>query len=218
MHILPYSESAIAEAVAVIQKGGVVAHATETCYGLACDLSNIDAVRKVFAIKQRPLTQPISGLFFSIDQAKQYVVWNDRADELAATYLPGPLTMILPLRSDAPTQLHPTPQFIIPNSLPGEALAKSGEFIITLGVRLSSHPHAQQLAAAIGTPISTTSANVHGHPNPYSAEDIVKQLEGQPDVPDLIIDGGILPQVPPSTVIDLTKETIEQKRQGGVHI
>lgn len=208
MKIVPFSESAITEAIAVIKNGGVIAHATETCYGFACDLRNIDAVKKLFAIKQRPETQPVSGLFSSIEEAKKYVLWNERADELAEKYLPGPLTMILPLRPDAQAQLHPTLQFTIHNS----------QFTISLGVRISSHPHAQQIASAIGFPISTTSSNLHGQPNPYSAEDIRKQFEDQKDQPDLVLDSGTLPQVPPSTVIDLTKETIEQRRQGGVHI
>jgi len=212
MKIVPYSPSALAEAVAVIRNGGVVAHATETCYGLACDLSNVDAVKKVFAIKQRPLTQPISGLFSSIDDAKQYVTWNDRAEELAEKYLPGPLTMILPLRSDAPTQLYPTAQFIIHNS----------EFLIhpnpTIGVRISSHPHAQQLSSAAGFPISTTSSNIHGQPNPYSAEDIAAQFADQEHQPDFVLDSGSLPPTPPSTVIDLTKDDPEERRQGTVKI
>ncbi len=117
MKVIPFSNQAIADALTVLQNGGVVAHATETCYGLACDLSNPDAVTKLFAIKQRPESQPVSALFASVDEAKKYVEWNDRAEELAAQYLPGPLTLILPLRSDSPKKLFPHTQYSILNTL-----------------------------------------------------------------------------------------------------
>lgn len=203
MKILPFAKESLAEAIRILQSGGVIAHATETCYGLACDLSNIDAVKKLFAIKQRPGHQPVSGLFPSIDEAKKWVIWNEKAEELAAQYLPGPLTVILPMRSDAPTLLIPNPN---PNPNP------------SLGIRISSHPHAMQLATVAGFPISTTSANVHGKPNPYSAEDIAEQFKDQTFQPDLILDSGTLPQVPPSTVINLTTDEDKTLRSGTIKL
>lgn len=200
MKIVPFSDAAVAEAVLILKNGGVIAHATETCYGLACDLSNVDAVRKVFAIKQRSEQQPISGLFSSVDDAKMYVEWNERAEELAQQYLPGPLTMILHLRADGPTQLFPIPD-----------QAK------TIGVRISSSPVAQSLVEAFGSPLSTTSANLHSYSNPYSAEDIVGQLQDQAIQPDMIIDSGVLPQNPPSTVVNLT-ENEQTHRKGSISI
>lgn len=194
MRVLPYSAEALKEAVTILQNGGVIAHATETCYGLACNLSNEKAVEKVFAIKHRSHSQPISGLFASVVDAKQYVEWNARAEELSAK-LPGPLTLILPLRPDAPLRLFPKPK--TKNEKPTN---------VTIGIRVSSHPHAAALVEAFESPISTTSANIHGKENPYSAEDIVKQFEGQDITPDLILDSGQLPQVPPSTVMDLTTD------------
>lgn len=180
MHLVSPSDENIALAVDILRKGGVVVHATETCYGLACDLSNPDAVAKLFALKKRSETQPISGLFPTIDEAKKWVTWNDRADELAAAHLPGPLTLILPLRPDAPAKLYPMP---------------SGG--LTLGVRVSSHPLAHHLSTLFGGVLSTSSANVHGEANPYDPALITVEA-------DLILDSGVLPVVPPSTVVDLT--------------
>ncbi len=196
-------------------RGGVVAHATETCYGLACDLRDPAAVRKVFAIKRRAETQPVSALFASVDEAKRYVVWNARAEELARERLPGPLTLVLPLRDDAPVRIFPTPS-PIPRPLPPEGVGEgkrgspspSGEGSGvggTVGVRVSPHTVASALAEGFGAPLSTTSANVHGQPNPYSAEDILAQFAEGP-APDLVLDSGTLPQTPPSTVMDLTTE------------
>jgi L-threonylcarbamoyladenylate synthase len=205
MKIVPFSDEALLEAVAVLKNGGVVAHATETCYGLACDLSNPAAVKKLFTIKQRPEHQPVSGLFASVDEAKRYVEWNDRTEELANQYLPGPLTLILRLKSDAPKTLYPI-----------LLEASSYQLPATIGIRISSSPIAQALADAYQSPISTTSANLHGQTNPYSADDIVAQMKDRPAQPDLILDSGILPQNPPSTVMDLTGETEAVKRQGKI--
>lgn len=213
MKIIPFSDNAIAEAIAVLKSGGVIAHATETCYGLACDLSNIDAVKKVFAIKQRPEQQPISGLFTSVEEAKMYVEWNDRAEELALQYLPGPLTMILPMRHDAPSKLFP----VVRDPLSETDSRKTENGKRTIGVRISSSPVAQSLADAFGSPLSTTSANVHGKPNPYSAADIAEQFADQPVQPDLVLDSGTLPQNPPSTVVNLS-ESDQIHRQGSIKV
>ncbi len=216
MRTLPFNTESLLEAVTLIKSGAVIAHATETCYGFACDLSNIEAVKKLFAIKNRPEAQPVSGLFSSGEEAKKYVLWNERAEELAQQYLPGPLTIILPMRSDAPSQLFPSPhsQFSRHPEL-AEGLHSQ---LVTLGVRVSSSPDAALLVTACNFPTSTTSANLHGLPNPYSAADIIKQFENQEHQPDLILDSGTLPQVPPSTVIDCTKEVLEEKRPGNLHI
>lgn len=189
MEIVPASADGLAHALDVLSKGGVVAHATETCYGLACDLSNPEAVAKLFRIKQRPESQPVSALFASIEDAKRYVEWNEKAEELAKQ-LPGPLTIILRMRADTPYALRPTPQAQNP----------------TIGIRISPHLIARELVTRFGKPISTTSANVHRKPNPYSAEEISEQFKDASEKPDLILDSGKIPQTPPSRVVDCTSE------------
>lgn len=212
MKIVAPDAAGIVQAVALLKVGGVIAHATETCYGLACDLSNQKAVDKLFAIKARPANQPVSVLFASVDQAKKYVQWNDEAERLAKEHLPGPVTLILRFREDGPSELRVTSYELREEEVvrnPSSAIRNQ-----TIGVRVSPHPVALALVTQFGTPISTTSANLHGQPNPYSPADIVAQLQDHDAQPDLILDSGILPKVPPSTVIDLSggKNTI--RRQG----
>jgi L-threonylcarbamoyladenylate synthase len=218
MRILSFSDEALAEAISILKNGGVIAHATETCYGLACDLSNIDAVKKLFAIKQRPEHQPISGLFQSVDDAKQYVEWNDRAEELAGQYLPGPLTIILPMKTDAPRLFPVAADPLSDNRYPitetGERKTENGKR--TIGIRVSSSPIAKSLVEAYQSPLSTTSANLHGQPNPYSAEDIANQFADQSMQPDLILDSGTLPPTPPSTVVNLATDDAQVHRTGNV--
>lgn len=189
MKIVSLTEASITEALRILKEGGVIAHATETCYGLACDLSNTNAVQKLFAIKKRPTDQPVSGLFSSVDEAKQYLEWSDEAEALAKKYLPGPLTIVLRLRINAPHRLFPVPS---PESR-----------VPTLGLRLSSHPLATNLVTRFGSPISTTSANMHGEPSPYSATEIGERFKNEEVRPDLILDSGESPQVKPSTVVNL---------------
>lgn len=203
MRVVPANgEKGLREAANVIRKGGIVAHPTETCYGFACDLTNPEAVRKLFALKQRPEDQPISALFSSVAEAKKYVEWNKQAEELARKYLPGPLTIVLPLKARKNAKYH--------LSINGTKGAR------TVGVRISSHPIARQLAQLCSVPLSTTSANIHGKPEPYSVQEIQVQFEGQKLQPDLILDSGRLPLTKPSTVVVVKGDTIEVVRIGGV--
>ncbi len=204
MRRVAVSPKAVEEALRILAAGGVIAHATETCYGLACDLASEEAVAKLFAIKKRAAEQPVSALFPSVEEAKRYVEWNDRATSLASSHLPGPLTLILPLRKDAPP-ISPTPHALSPTP--------------SLGIRISSHPLAMELATRFGRPLSTTSANLHGEPSPYTAEEIERQFASATVQPDLILDSGELPSVPPSTIIDLSRtDGTQTKRQGGLSL
>ncbi|TSC58591.1 MAG: tRNA threonylcarbamoyladenosine biosynthesis protein [Candidatus Peregrinibacteria bacterium Greene0416_19] len=212
MHILPASAEAIQEAIRILRRGGIVAHATETCYGLACDLANPDAVARLFLVKERHLLQPVSGLFSSVGQARQYTEWTAEADVLAAKHLPGPLTIILPLKTTG------APHTLFTNVPPPESRAPHHAERRTIGVRISSHPLAQELINSYGRPLSTTSANLHGQPNPYSTEEVVRQFDGRRLQPDLIIDSGPLPGTPPSTVVDLSGGSPQTLRSGPLHV
>ncbi len=208
MKIIHESPEALAEAVTVLEAGGVVIHATETCYGITCDLTNPKALERLFAVKQRPLDQPVSALFSSLEEAQKYVIFSDKALSLAEKYLPGPLTLVLPPEKNPPFPISvcPQPLFTLHSSF----------LISSIGVRLSSHPFAQALALAFGKPIATTSANLHGKPNPYAVSEIEAQWAQSSQLPDLVIDSGLLPIAPPSTVIEVISDSIRVLRQGDV--
>jgi L-threonylcarbamoyladenylate synthase len=209
MEVLPASDTGITRALEYLQSGGVIAHATETCYGLACDLSNPKAVAKLFDIKKRSYDQPVSALFPSIDEAQKYVEFSPKALELAEKYLPGPLTLVLQRKKQAPSPLHVTP--------PSSSILNS-QFSIPVGVRISSHPLAHELVLRFGKPIATTSANLHGHPNPYSPADIMSQFVDAEFLPDLILDSGVLPLAPASTVAFVDGEKVTVLRQGDLRV
>lgn len=204
MNIVLASTSGLAHAIHVLKNGGIVAHATETCYGLACDLTNPEAVAKLFTIKERSMDQPVSALFSSIEEAKRYVVWNKRAEELARKHLPGPLTIILPSKKRQAL-------YIVPSPLP-----TSKSLSPPIALRLSSHPIAQALVKAFGSPISTTSANLHGKPETFSVQEIVEQFSDRERRPDLILDSGTLPKSKPSTIVDLSGTEEKVLRMGTI--
>ncbi len=206
MKIIQESPEALAEAAIVLGAGGVVIHATETCYGITCDLTNPTAVERLFAVKQRPLDQPVSALFSSLEEAKKYVVFSEKALSLAEKYLPGPLTIVVPAANASPLLYvtHTTHYQL--------------QTTHSIGVRLSSHPFAQALVLAFGKPIATTSANLHGKPNPYVVSEIETQWAGLSLVPDLVIDSGVLPIAPPSTVIEVLGDEVRVLRQGTLTI
>ncbi len=232
MHILPESPEAIDAALTVLQSGGIVIHATETCYGIACDLTNPKAVEKLFRVKKRPPDQPVSALFPSMSKAEEYVDFSPRALELAKKYLPGPLTIVLPSKADSPNLfVMPSPPAPLPvRPHPGGPFRERGDSFpsprrgeelgvgATIGIRISSFPLAQILASRFGKPMATTSANLHGLPNPYSVADIQLQLADQQHLPDLFIDSGSLPIAPPSTVIEVIGQELRVLRKGEIAI
>lgn len=211
MKIIPTSEEGIQQALEVLRAGGTVAHATETCYGFACDLQNPEAVERLFAIKQRSPDQPVSALFATIEQAQAFLEWNEEASQLASEHLPGPLTIILKQRPDAPHTL-----FVTPTTDPSESAEAGNRSPTTIGLRISSHPTAQLLVEHFGSPIATTSANIHGEPNTFSIEDIQTQFTDANHKPDLILDDGPIAENDASTVIDVSEGVIHVLRKGDI--
>lgn len=193
---------AIDAACRVLASGGTVVHATETCYGIACDLRNPAALQALFAVKRRPSSQPVSALFAERTQANQVLEISARAAALIAQYLPGPLTIVVPRKATIERSLLVTPEAQQPP---------------TVGIRISSHSTAQALVERFGRPIATTSANVHGQANPYSPDDLRQQFSVSP-LPNLVLDEGTLAPTPPSTVIEVIGDTLRVLRQGALTI
>jgi L-threonylcarbamoyladenylate synthase len=218
MQIVSPSPAGIEEALAVLRDGGIIIHATETCYGIACDLRNLNALTRLFDAKKRPFTQPVSALM-----AKKYLEVSPRAQQIIDTYLPGPLTIILPAREDQEEKIFVCPHALIPTFSPKGGgdnphpdllpEGEGGTTHSTIGLRLSSHSLASTLVSRVGSPLATTSANLHGKENPYSLKDILAQYGENPPI-DLFIDSGEIPIVPPSTVIEVQGEEVIVRRQG----
>jgi L-threonylcarbamoyladenylate synthase len=180
--ILPYGEAAIAEATAIIAAGGCVATPTETVYGLAADATNAEAVAGIYAAKGRPSFNPLIVHVADRRAAEAIAMFDRDARALADAFWPGPLTLVLPLRPDAPIA----------------GLVTAG--LSTVAVRVPQHRAMQALLAATGKPIAAPSANASGGISPTRAAHVAASLAGR--IP-LIIDDGATSGGIESTIVAL---------------
>ncbi len=136
----------VREALAALVRGEVVCLPTESSYGLAADARSAAGLARVTALKGgRPPDSPFPLLVGDVEAARELAdVWPDAAERLALRHWPGPLTLVVPARPD----------------LAPEVVGPGGG----VGVRVSSHPLARALAAALGGAITATSANRSGQP------------------------------------------------------
>ena len=188
-------QAAVKRAADLLSAGEVVALPTETVYGLAANALNGEAVAKIFEIKGRPAHNPIIVHVASREMAWGCVTsWPAPAEQLANSFWPGPLTMVLPKAKEIP-----------------DLVTAGGP---TVGVRWSSHPFIQAVIRACGFPLAAPSANLSNQVSPTNAEHVRKQLGGQLR---LIVDGGQSQVGIESTVIDLTSEPPGVLRPGMIH-
>lgn len=187
-------QAATSEAVRVLRAGGLVAIPTETVYGLAADATNEDAVRKVFAVKGRPVDHP---LIVHVADAARIDDWAmdvpAAARTLGATFWPGPLTLVL-WRA---THVHD----VVTGGLD------------TVGLRVPRHPATLAVLRELGTGVAAPSANRFGRVSPTSAEHVREDLGA--DV-DFVLDGGPSGVGLESTILDLTGEVPTVLRLGAI--
>lgn len=189
----------ISQAVTVLKAGGLIIFPTETTYGAGVDATNPDAVAKLLAYKARREGKPLSIAVTTIDMAEKYVELNDSARKVYQRFLPGPVT-------------------VVSKGLGVVAPGVESEFG-TLGVRIPDYELVLEIVAALGRPMTATSANASGEKRPYTTEDIFSGLsERQKGLIDLVLDTGELPHRPPSTVIDTTLSTPVTFRQGEIEV
>jgi L-threonylcarbamoyladenylate synthase len=159
----------IAEAADLLRAGALVAIPTETVYGLAADARNDRAVAAIYSAKNRPAFNPLIVHLPDLAAVARLAVLTPDAERLAAAFWPGPLTLVLPLRSDA--GLSP--------------LVTAG--LDTVAIRLPAHPVARALLTQAGIPVAAPSANPSGRVSPTRAEHVLAGLSGRIAA---VLDGG----------------------------
>ncbi len=186
----------IARAVQLLRAGDVVGMPTETVYGLAGDALNPLALARIFEVKQRPLYDPLILHFAEADAAFAVALEvPPSARALAATFWPGPLTLVLPKRDHVPD------------------LATSG--LPKVALRVPAHPLAQVLLRAFGGPLAAPSANRFGRISPTDAAAVRTELGNA--VP-LVLDGGPCRVGLESTVLEVNANEIRLLRAGGIPV
>jgi L-threonylcarbamoyladenylate synthase len=187
-------EHGIARAAAILRAGGLVAFPTETVYGLGADALNAEAVKRIFAAKGRPASDPLIVHVDNLDALRKLVrSVPEPVAALASRFWPGPLTLVLP-RSAA---------------VPDEVTAG----LDTVAVRIPSHPVARRLLAAARIAVAAPSANLFSRPSPTRPEHVLEDLDNRID---LVIDGGPTPVGVESTVLDLSSAEPTILRPGAV--
>lgn len=177
-----------------IRRGQIVAVRTDTLYGLLADAANEAALRRVFRAKGRPDSKPILLLVDSDAQLARLVRrFPPEFSALASAFWPGPLTMVLPAKSNVSTLV----------------TAGTG----TVAVRLPNSRLVRSLARLTGRTLTGTSANLSGRAGARSADEVVSQLRYR--VP-LVLDSGRVSKSDPSTIVDLTGDGPRILRPGWV--
>jgi L-threonylcarbamoyladenylate synthase len=193
--VLPANDPlAIAEAAAVLRRGGLVAFPTETVYGLGANAFDPRAVARVFEVKARPSFDPlIVHLADARDLARVSPAADPRIGPLAARFWPGPLTLVIARGPDVPD------------------LVTAG--LDTVAVRVPAHPAAHALIEAAGVPVAAPSANPFGYVSPTTAAHVAELL-GR--AVDLVLDGGACRVGVESTILSLAGDPPMILRPGGV--
>lgn len=184
-------------AVKRLAAGGVVAIPTDTLYGLAADALNPAAVTRVYEVKGRPDAMPLPVLVSGWEQVAQVAAIDAGIDaparNLAAAYWPGALTLVLPAAPGLPERL------------------TAGKD--TIAVRMPDHPVPTALAAALGRPITGTSANPSGQPDITDAAELRRRLG---PLVDGIIAAGPKPRGAASSIVAITPDGIALLREGAL--
>jgi L-threonylcarbamoyladenylate synthase len=197
--IYPVDDKSLFAAAECLKSGGLAAFPTETVYGLGGDAFNPAALAKIFEVKRRPYFDPLiihiaglEALERILDSGSLRPYMRKRLDVLSRRFWPGPLTLILPKRSELPD------------------LATGG--LPTAALRFPSHPAAQKLILLSTGAVAAPSANLFGCLSPTRAEHVEEQLG---DKIGIILDGGPAGIGLESTVLDLAGELPRILRPGG---
>lgn len=184
----------IRQVVEALREGKLVAYPTDTVYGIGCDITNHDAVKRlrklVAEIKGEPKHQPLSFICEDLSRLSDYAFVSDDAYRLLKRVLPGPYTFVLRGNKQVPS-----------------VMQKNRD---TVGIRVPDHEIPRQIVSELGNPIATTSATTEDGemiPDPWSIDELYGHSV------DIVIDAGdVFPKE--STVIDFSGDVPRLIREG----
>ncbi len=180
-----------------LAKGGVLAHPTETVYGFGCRTESA-SLSALSQLKQRDAAKPFLLLVATRRMAEDWGIrFTDAAAELVRRFWPGPLTIVLEVTGTR-----------LPDSLKGPTGG--------VAVRCSSLKTITTLIEKLGYPITSTSANRSGAAAATDVEAVERMFGGEHNL--LILDGGKMATVVPSTIVDCTDRTLRVVREGAISL
>ena len=187
---------ALGRALSMLEAGEVVAVPTETVYGLAGDATNGRAVARIFEAKGRPSFNPLIAHVASLAMAEQVAILDPLSLRLAENFWPGPLTLVLPLKTGA--AIHP--------------LALAG--LDTVALRMP-RGFAAELIRQLDRPLAAPSANRSGRISATTARAVADDLGDR--IP-LVVDGGQTTVGVELTIVKVANGTVTLLRPGGITV
>ncbi len=182
--------------VQALQRGGTAVFPTDTLYGLGCNALDPHAVGRVFEIKRRSFVKALPMFVRDLSWARELSYITPEQEKLIAKFWPGKVTFVLPRRDMVPT-----------------IMSGGGQ---TIGIRAPDHPFIQKLLQHFGYPLAGTSANISGREPINDAQAVIEMFSQTAPQPNLVVDAGPMPDLAPSTVVDLSGRQIRILRQGAV--
>jgi L-threonylcarbamoyladenylate synthase len=195
----PAEEAAALPSVAEhLRRDGLLAYPTETVYGLG-SAPTVPALSALAQLKGRSPDKPFLLLVSGREMAERWgLVLTASARALSDAFWPGPLTLVLPGGE---------------GRLPDQLRGREGG----IAVRHTGHAAVARLVAALGYPLTSTSANRPGEPPAPGPDRIAQTFEGEIAAGALLVlDGGVLGNVPPSTLVDCTGPVPRLVREGAI--
>lgn len=180
------------------KEGHVIIFPTDTLYGIGCSIQSTEAVKKLHKIRRTPLTKPNLILVADLDEAKTYADFDQKSEQLAKAFWPGPLTLVLRAKKTNPKVLRTVSN--------------------TIALRIPDQPPILNVLSKLKTPIMAPSANFPGNKAPASFREIDNKLIG---LVDYAFDLSKLPSGKPlvgkqSTILDLSKKPYKIIRAGAI--
>jgi len=181
---------------AVLKEDGVIAYPTDTFYGIGANCLSEDAIRKVYLLKKRDLSKPLSVIIADLSELDELVEDIPPIFKpLSSEFWPGPLTMV----------------FRASEKLPEILLGPSR----SIGVRYPDFKWLRALVRQAGFPITATSANFSDKAETRDPKCVREDFSGKID---MIVDGGQTPGFRSSTVIDISAGSAIILREGALPV
>lgn len=194
-----FSKDNLEEIANAFSQGKIVCIPTDTIYAISCDATNIEAIKKIYQIKKRPLDKTLPIFVADIEMAKEYVEFFSKELELAKILWPGALTLVSKINNQ---------------KLPKILISKN-----KIAVRMPKYRLIQNICKVISKPIIATSANLSSHAAIDNVEEIMKIFHSKIDyiVEDFCMNKKN--DLTPSTIIEFTnKDQFKIIRAGKIPI
>ncbi len=182
----------IAEVVATIRRGGLVAYPTDSCYAFGCHIGDKRAMDRIRRIRKTDKNHNFTLVCSDLSEISLYARFDNWAYRLMKSLTPGPYTFILQASREVPKRLQNPRRR-------------------TIGLRVPDHPIVHAMLNALGEPIMSSTLTLPGDDLPLTdAVEIEERIGNQIE---LVVDGGPT-GVEPTSVVDLSEGSVEILRVG----